>query len=87
MESNTKGLSNFVTHCSKLFYVLGTFLADCIGFTVNKERGLFHNVMTYNADFHHSGINERRCVSPLLLKLRSAVCALHYWMCDATLLW
>lgn len=41
--------------CSKLFDVLSTLLADCIGFT-------------------------------LLLKLRSAVCALHYRMCDATLL-
>lgn len=41
--------------CSKLFDVLGTFLADCICFT-------------------------------FLLKLRPAVCALHYWMCNATLL-
>lgn len=41
--------------CSKLFDVLSTLLADCIGFA-------------------------------FLLKLRSAECALHYWMCDATLL-
>lgn len=25
-------------------------------------------------------------ILPLLLELRSAVCALHYWMSDATLL-
>lgn len=33
-----------VTHCSKLFDVLSTFLADCIGFTVKNKQGFYiHN--------------------------------------------
>lgn len=55
------------THCSKLFYILGTFLADCIGFTVKKKRGLFPKIMTCDADFR--GIHESAQISPLLLKL------------------
>lgn len=89
--SITKNQEKFATHRSKLFDVLGTFLADCICFTAkNKDR--FQAKTSFN-EIHWVGVNEswtnitgRWNISPFLLKLRSAVCALHYWVSDATLL-
>lgn len=71
------------THCSKLFDILSTLLANCISFTVNKRKyvlflkklckKMFNGIITAN-------------ILPFLLKLRSAICAFHYWMSNATLL-
>lgn len=38
-KSGGKKQEKPITHCSELFDVLGTFLADCIGFTVNNKKG------------------------------------------------
>lgn len=50
-----KGLSGNkrVTYGSKLFDILGTFLADCIGFTVNnKQRSTFKEVHFISINKH-----------------------------------
>ena len=91
MKIRVKALSGnkLVTHGSKLFDILGTFLADCVGFTVNNKQGItFKEVHLISINKHwNSSVGGWIYISPLLLEFRSAVCALHYWMCDATLLW
>ena len=50
MYKELKKEEKFVTHCSKLFDILGTFLADCIGFTVNNKQGVTSKANDINAE-------------------------------------